>query len=119
MAGWHDADTLITEIHDLLYRLGLKATIQGYFETSGAVYLVMERGGDPDFSIANVYQEISKLYCVDLDLIDLRIRAVIKKIWKRNPELMNYLAGENLRKAPTPRQFILMLCHYLFLRQRP
>ncbi|MBQ9493859.1 MAG: hypothetical protein IJR54_09050 [Oscillibacter sp.] len=116
MRHWNAA-SLLTEIHDLLYRLGVKATIQGFFETSCAVFLVMRQRDRPWFSIMEIYREISALYHIDLEVIDPRIRRVIRKIWKSNPELLNRIAGEELRTMPTPRHFINILCRYLTLKQ--
>ena len=112
MREWN-IDPLITEIHNLLYRLGVKATMLGFFETSCAVFLVMQKVNRSWFSIMSVYQRISELYHVDIDLIDPRIRYVINKIWKRNPELLSMMAGQALETRPTPREFINILCDYL------
>ena len=106
-------DPLITEIHDLLYRLGVKATISGFFETSGAIFLIMQSPRRSKFSIMRLYRRISELYHVDFEDIDPRIRRVIRKIWKKNPELLSRFAGEPLRRCPTPRQFFNILCDYL------
>ena len=106
-------DELITEIHNTLYRLGVKATMSGFFETTCAVFLVMQKINRSWFSIMSVYQRISELYHIDIDVIDPRIRYVIVRIWKRNPELLSMMAGERLEKRPTPREFINILCDYL------
>lgn len=105
MGNW-EVDPLLTRIHDLLYRLGVRATMQGFFETSCAVFLVMQQPENSWFSIMEIYQKICILYRVSFDAVDPRIRRVIQKIWKRNPELLSRLAGRELKKAPTPREFI-------------
>lgn len=109
-----NVDPLLTEIHDLLYQLGVRATIQGFFETSSAVFLAMRREDDsPRFSIMDIYGKISKLYNVELDMIDPRIRRVIRIVWKNCPERLSRIAGEELETMPSPRQFVTILCRHL------
>jgi len=111
---------VLTEIHDLLYQFGVKATIQGYFETSSAIFLAMRRQqeDDPWFSIMDIYREISELYHVELGDIDPRIRRVIRIAWRNQPEYLNRIAGEKLQAQPSPRQFIGILSGYLLKSNR-
>lgn len=112
-------DALITEIHDTLYQLGVKATISGFFEMTCAVFLVMQKLKREQFSIMSVYRRISELYHVEFDSIDPKIRRLIYRIWKRNPELLSRMAGRKLEKRPTPREFINILCDYLSAVESP
>ena len=109
---------LLTDIHELLYQLGVKATTQGFFETSCAVFLVTRRSGYEWFSITETYEDISAIYRTDFDDIDPRIRRVIQTIWKKNPELLSCLAGRTLDERPTPRQFLESTRRYLIFRKR-
>ena len=113
-------DPVLTEIHDLLYQFGVKATIQGYFETSSAIFLAMRRQQEdaPWFSIMDLYREISELYHVELGDIDPRIRRVIRIAWKNRPEYLSRIAGEELQTQPSPRQFIGILSAYLLERRK-
>ena len=113
----HWDDPLLTEIHEVLYRLGVRATIQGFLETSAAVYLVMRRRDRSRFSIMEVYRKIAELYHTDLDAIDPRIRRVIRIAWKSNPEALSRMAGRPLEAVPTPRQFIDILGRHLIFRR--
>lgn len=108
---------LVTEIHDLLYRLGVRATHQGFLETSCAVFLVMRQRGALWFSIMDVYRQVSELYHMDLDVIAPRIRVVIRKIWRNHWAELNGLTEEALETIPTTRQFIEILCAYLYKRR--
>ena len=108
---------LITEIHDLLYRLGIRATRQGFLETSCAVFLVMRQREPLWFSIMDVYQQVSELYHMDIHVIDPRIRLIIRKIWREHRATLNGLIGKELESVPTPRQFIQILCGYLHKRR--
>ena len=116
MSRRSNIDPLLTEVHDLLYRLGVKATIQGFFETSCAVFLVMRREDRSWFSIMDLYAEIANLYHMDQKTIDPHIRHVIRKVWKSNPERLNRIAGEELETMPSPREFINILCRHLTSR---
>ena len=107
---------LLTQTHDLLYILGVRATMMGFFETSCAVYLLSQEPDNAWFSIMELYQRISELYHVDIDEIDPRIRRVIGKVWSKHPEILRRISGEKLEKQPSPRQFIQMLRHYLYKR---
>ena len=117
MEDW-TIDPILTDIHDLLYRLGVKATTQGFFETSCAVFLVMQRPEGSWFSIMELYQKISMIYRTELPDVDPRIRRVVALIWKRNPGLLSRLAGRELQEHPTPRRFIEIMRRYLFARKR-
>ncbi|MBQ9521089.1 MAG: hypothetical protein IJR72_00795 [Oscillospiraceae bacterium] len=109
--------SLVTEIHDLLYRLGVRATHQGFLETSCAVFLVMRQREPLWFSIMDVYRQISDLYHTDLDVIAPRIRRIIRKIWRHHRATLHGLTGKELETVPTPRQFIQILCAYLYKRR--
>lgn len=107
---------LLTQTHDLLYILGVKATMMGFLETSCALYLLMQKPDNTWFSIMELYQQISELYHVDIDEIDPRIRRVIGKVWSKHRELLRRISGEELEQQPSPRQFLQMLRHYLYTR---
>ena len=115
MERW-EVDPLLTEIHDALYKLGVKAKIQGFFETSCAIFLVMQQPDRSWFSIMELYQKICILYRVPLDVIDPHIRNVIKRIWKRNREGLSRMAGRRLERPPTPREFIEIMRRFLASR---
>ncbi len=115
MKRW-EVDPLLMEIHDALYKLGVKAKIQGFFETSCAIFLVMQQSDRSWFSIMELYQKICILYRVPFDAIDPRIRRVIQIAWKRNPELLSRFAGRRLERRPTPRQFIEIISRFLASR---
>lgn len=117
MREWNPDALLITEIHDLLYRLGVRATRQGFLETSCAVFLVMRQREPLWFSIMEVYQQISELYHTDINVIDPRIRLIIRKIWTEHRVALNGLTDKELETIPTPRQFIQILCGYLHKRR--
>ena len=112
MERW-EVDPLLTEIHDALYKLGVKAKIQGFFETSCAIFLVMQQPDRSWFSIMELYQKICILYHVPSDVIDPRIRHVIQIAWKRNPALLSRMAGRRLEQRPTPREFIEIMRSFL------
>ena len=109
--------SLVTEIHDLLYRLGVRATQQGFLETSCAVFLVMRQRGPLWFSIMDVYRQISDLYHMDLDVIAPRIRRIIRKIWRYHRAALNGLTSKDLETIPTTRQFLQIVCSYLYKRR--
>ena len=115
MKRW-EVDPLLTEIHEALYELGVKAKIQGFFETSCAIFLVMQQPDRSWFSIMELYQKICILYRVPLDVIDPRIRRVIQIAWKCNPELLSHFAGRRLERRPTPRQFVEIMRRFLTSR---
>ena len=115
MERW-EVDPLLTEIHNALYELGVKAKIQGFFETSCAIFLVMQQPENEWFSIVEIYQKICILDHVAFDAIDPRIRKVIKRIWKRNREGLSRMAGRRLERRPTPREFIEIMRRFLASR---
>ena len=115
MERW-EVDPLLTEIHNALYELGAKASIQGFFEASCAIFLAMQQSDRSWFSIMEIYHKICILYHIPLDVIDPRIRKMIKRIWKRNPELLSRMAGQRLEQRPTPREFIDIMRRFLASR---
>ncbi len=80
--------------------------MQGFLETSCAIFLVMQKPERSWFSIMEIYQKICILYHIGLDVVDPRIRYLINKIWTRNPKSLSRIAGRELKARPTPREFL-------------
>lgn len=103
----------ITEIYDLLYRLGLTANYTGFFHTSCAVWLVLRQPQRLRLVTKWLYPEVAKRYRTNWKAVERNIRTVISVVWERCPELLGRMAGTRLDKRPRPAQFLSILAAYL------
>lgn len=111
--GPFETDTFLTQIYNLLYRLGVRANVCGFRYASCAIFLSMKEPERLRFLSRELYPEIARLYRVEPDDVRDGIRRVIVLIWKKNPRYLQQLAGQPLHTCPTPRQFILFTSQYL------
>ena len=108
-----EVDSSLTQIYNLLYRLGVGANISGFRYLSCAIRLSLERPERLERISRELYPEIARLYRVEEDDVRKDMRRVISIIWTRNPQAVERLAGESLRQKPSPKQFIASACRYL------
>jgi len=100
---------MITDIYDLLYRLGVTAIHKGFFHTSYAVLLSVERMDRLLLVKKWLYPEVAKQYRTTPRCVEHNIRMVVAVAWLCNPELLQELARYPLTQKPTAAQFIAIL----------
>ena len=60
-----------------------------------------------------LYPDVAKKYHTTIYSVERDIRTVITIIWKRNPVLLNQIAGYPLDKKPAVGEFIAIMREYL------
>lgn len=113
-----EVDPSLTQIYNLLYRLGVGANICGFRYLSCAIRLSLERPERLDRISRELYPEIARLYCVQEDDVRKEIRRVISIIWTRNPQAVERLARQSLRQKPSPKQFIASVCRHFVRNEK-
>lgn len=102
----------ITEIYDLLYRLGLTANYTGFFYTSYAVWLAAERPDRLLMVTKWLYSSVAKQYHTTWTAVKLGIRLAVNIVWDANPDALREMAGFHLTAKPTPAKFLAIVSGY-------
>ena len=102
-------DELLTEIYDLLYFLGLRATRTYFFHTSFAVFLSVKNRERLLLVTKWLYPDVARHYATNWNAVERNIRTAITAVWRENREGLSELAGYTLQKKPTPSQFLTIL----------
>lgn len=103
----------ITEIYDLLYRLGANGSYCGFFYLSYAVYLVLDCPERLCNMTKWLYPEIARLYKTNWRSVERNIRHVIHIIWRTQPALLCEISNGTILSRPTPAATISVLVAYL------
>ena len=106
-------DELLTEIYDLLYELGLKATRTHFFHISFAVYLAVQDPGRLLLVTKWLYPDVAKHYATNWKAVERNIRTAVTLVWAQNQEGLSQLAGYKLERKPTATQFLTILANVL------
>ena len=85
---------VLTEIYDLLYRLGITANYTGFFHMGYAVKLCCERPERLLMVTKWVYPEVAKHYQTNGRAVERNIRTVGKVLWEQNRPALEQLAAE-------------------------
>lgn len=100
---------LLTEIYDLLYYLGLRATRTHFFHLSFAVYIAAQ---NPDRLLSMtkwLYPDVADHYATRWQAVERNIRTAIAAVWLSHREELCDLAGYQIDRRPTPSTFIRIL----------
>ena len=107
---------VLTEIYDLLYRLGITANYTGFFHMGYAVKLCCERPERLLMVTKWVYPEVAKHYQTNGKAVERNIRTVGKVLWEQNRPAREQLAGRPLSDKPGNAQLLAMLSHCLLVQ---
>lgn len=100
---------MLTEIYDLLYRLGVTANYTGFFHTACAVALCAEQPERLLLVTKWLYPEVAKQYGTNWKAVERSIRTVGKYIWRENRTLLEQLARRPLAEKPRNAQLLAIL----------
>lgn len=106
-------DELLTEIYDLLYFLGLKATRTHFFHLSFAIYIAVQ---NPDRLLSMtkwLYHDVADHYATNWQAVERNIRTAIARVWISHRKELCDLAGYQIDCRPTPSTFIRILANVL------
>lgn len=99
----------MTDIYDLLYRLGVTANYTGFFHTAYAVALCIERPERLLLVTKWLYPEVAKQYTTNWKAVERNIRMVGSIIWRENRPLLEELAHRHLERKPRNAQLLAIL----------
>ena len=111
---------VLTEIYDLLYRLGITANYTGFFHMGYAVKLCCERPERLLMVTKWVYPEVAKRFGTTASRVERAIRHAIEVAWDRGDvDVLNSYFGytiHNGRGKPTNSEFIAMIADKMQLQ---
>ena len=99
----------LTNIYDLLYRLGVTANYTGFFHTAYAVSLCAERSDRLLLVTKWLYPEVARQYKTNWKAVERNIRTVGSIIWRENRPLLERLAHRPLSQQPRNAQLLAIL----------
>lgn len=102
-------DFNISEVYDILYRLGVTADYIGFYHASYAIYLAVIHPKRLLFVTKLLYPAVAKHYDTSWHRVERNIRTVVGIAWRSNRELLVELARHPLPDKPTPAQFLAIL----------
>ena len=108
----------LSEIYDLLYRLGLTANYTGFFHMAYGIRLGLE---DPERLLLVtkwLYPEIARRYSTNWRAVERNIRTAGRIIWQANRPLLEELAGRPVPERPRNSQLLAILAAALTLRSQ-
>lgn len=100
---------ILSEIYDLLYRLGLTANYTAFFHTSYAVLLCIQAPEKLLLVTKYLYPEVAKQYGTNWRAVERNLRTAGGIIWKSNRPLLESLARRPLPEKPRPAQLLAIL----------
>lgn len=99
----------LSEIYDLLYRLGVTANYTGFFHTAYAVSLCTARPDRLLLVTKWLYPEVAKQYGTNWKAVERNIRTVNDIIWRESRPLLEELAHRHLKQKPRNAQLLAIL----------
>ena len=99
----------LDQAYGALRRLGVTAEYKGCPYAAYAVALCAER---PDLLLLvtkNLYPEVARQYRTTWQAVERNIRTVVGVVWKRNPALLEQMAGGPLEGRPRSARFLAIV----------
>ena len=103
----------LSEIYDLLYRLGVTANYTGFFYITYAVLLCAERPDRLLLVTKWLYPEVAKRYDTNWKAVERNIRITVSLAWENNRPLLERMAYRPLIRQPCVSAFLAMTTQYL------
>ncbi len=104
---------LCVQIYDLLYSLGADASYTGFFHTSRAVYLAVQRPERLLLITKWLYPEVARHYRTSVCAVERNIRTLARIVWDRCPDKLSQIARCDLERVPSNARFISILAAHL------
>lgn len=101
------------QIYSVLHQLGASSDTNGYFFTAYAVHLAV---GQPERLMLVtkwLYPEVARHYDTTWMAVERGIRSFSDELWKKSPEHLADLVGEELKQRPKSRQLIAGLTSHI------
>lgn len=108
----------MTDIYDLLHRLGVTSNYIGFFHTAYALSLCVNQPDRLLLVTKRLYPDVARQYGTNWKAVERNIRTVCNVIWRENRLLLEQLARRSLTHKPAATQLLSILSSSL-LRGRP
>lgn len=109
----------MTEICNLLYRLGVTANYTGFFQTAYAVQLCLERPERLLLVTKWLYPEVAKKYGTNWRAVERNIRTVSHIIWRESRPLLEGMTHKRWEQKPQNAQLLAILTASVELELSP
>ena len=104
----------MNHIYQLLHRLGIKRTYQGYYHLATAIWLVNENEERLLYIHKLLYQEVALIHKTTAFCVERNIRTVKMHCWNKGDLLiLEEIAGCPMTDIPSNSEFIDMLACYI------
>lgn len=110
-------ESTITEIYDLLYRVGLTANHIYFFHTAYAVWLCIEQPERLLLVTKWLYPDVAKRYQTTWNAVERNVRRAILEVWKSHRSQLEEIAGVGIETRPRPAQFLGILTANILKRR--
>ena len=112
-----DTSAEMTDIYDLLLRLGVTANYIGFFHTAFAVHLAIQEPERHLLVTKCLYPEVAGQYQTNWSCVERNIRMIAEIAWNRGRPFLEELARHPLMDRPKASEFLAILAAYLLPRQ--
>lgn len=102
---------LMTEIQNLLWKLGVTGNYIGYHYACCAVYYSIEQPDCLLLVTKCLYPYVAKRYGTTSAAVERSIRTILDIVWQKSRENLEHFAQHELSKRPTVAQFISILAY--------
>ena len=106
---FRDTTAPLTEIYDLLYRLGLTADSVCFFHTAYAVWLCVQQPERLQLVTKWLYPEVAKHYKTTWSAVERNIRRATTQIWDMSASRLSAIARCPLPERPRTARFLAIL----------
>lgn len=101
------------ELYRLLMELGITSRYTGYCYVVDAVSICMSSPDSISWVTKEVYPVLARRYRVSTACVEQNIRFIVEMIWEKRRSQMELIAGTELEKRPTNKQFLTLMASYL------
>ena len=105
------------QLSDILFRLGIYRIYQCHDYVFTTVTLACQ---DPELlqALSRRLYPAAAVQCQCTPIAVSRgIRHAVSRAWRLNPSLFSVIAGHPVLTPPTPREFLCMVCNYLWAQE--
>ena len=101
-----DTSAEMTDIYDLLLRLGVTANYIGFFHTAFAVHLAIQEPERLLLVTKCLYPEVAGQYQTNWSCVERNIRMIAEIAWNRGRPFLEELARHPLMDRPKASEFL-------------
>jgi len=108
-----DTNHGLSDIHDILRRLGVTPNYIGFHHTSLAVSFIMQQPERLMLITKLLYPEVARHYHTSCQCVERNIRTVSQIAWRSNRPLLEKITRRSLPSRPAVSHFLAILASYI------